>query len=137
MLIQAACEPFMKKRQQDIGPERLSLERLQREARERGFDNDTQSTSIWSRYMFRLEHLSLVVEALDPPAGFRTECGLFTGEEAVLLLLRRYRTTDSLDSLTWETGRSGSVISQAVAGLFIGSRAAVCLVRVSVRLGAT
>ena len=49
-----------------------------------------------------------------PPAGFRTETGVFSGEEGVLLLLRRFRTTDSLDSLTFETGRGAADISSAV-----------------------
>ena len=82
------------------------MERLQREARERNFDDENMSTSIWDRFMFRLEDLPAVVAALDPPPGFRTPSGVFTGEEGVLLLLRRFRTLDSLDSLTWETGRS-------------------------------
>ena len=96
LLIDEACKPFARQRLQEIGPERLSLERLQREARERGFEPDDLSTSIWSKYMFRLADLPAVVEALDPPPGFRTPSGLFSGEEGVLLLLRRFRTTDAL-----------------------------------------
>ena len=65
--------------------------------------------------MFRLDDLPTVVDVLDAPAGFRTLGGhVFTGEEGVLLLLRRWRVTDSLDSITWETGRSGAAISEAV-----------------------
>ena len=89
MLMAAACEPLVRRRVQDIGPERLSLERLQREARERGFDDETMSTEIYTRFMFRLEDLPAVVAALDPPPGFRTQLRVFTGEEGVLLLLRR------------------------------------------------
>lgn len=33
MLLDVACEPFVRRRLQDIGPERLSIERLQRESR--------------------------------------------------------------------------------------------------------
>ena len=115
LLIDEACKPFARQRLQEIGPERLSLERLQREARERGFEPDDLSTSIWSKYMFRLADLPAVVEALDPPPGFRTPSGLFSGEEGVLLLLRRFRTTDALAALTWETGRGASAISEAVS----------------------
>jgi len=115
MLLDVACEPFVRRRLQDIGPERLSVERLQRESCERGFDDENIATSTWTKFMFRLEHLPAVVAALDPPAGFRTASGVFTGEEGVLLLLRRFRTADSLDSLVYETGRSTTHISQAVA----------------------
>ena len=38
----------------------------------------------------------------------------FTGEEAVLLLLLRYKSTNSLRSMTWETGRSISALSEAI-----------------------
>ena len=65
LLIDAACEPFVRRRLQYIGPERLSLERLQREARERNFDDENMSTSIWDRFMFRLEDLPAVVAALE------------------------------------------------------------------------
>ena len=105
MLRLAACEPLMRRRLQNIGPERLSLARLQREYAARGFDDLDVCTEVTTKYMFRLEDLPSVVAALDMPAGFRTETGVFSGEEGVLLLLRRFRTTDSLDSLTFETGR--------------------------------
>ena len=39
MLRLAACEPLMRRRLQNIGPERLSLARLQREYAARGFDD--------------------------------------------------------------------------------------------------
>jgi len=114
LLIKAACEPLCRRRLQDIGPERLSLERLRRESHERGFTEDDISSHVYTQYMFRLCDLPSVVKALDPPPGFRTPCGVFSGEEGVLLLLRRFRTTDSLDSLTRETGRSTPAISEAV-----------------------
>ena len=51
---------------------------------------------------------------MDPPDEFETDGGhVFSGEEAVLLMLRRFRSTDPLRSMTWDTGRSISAISEA------------------------
>ena len=55
--------------------ERLSLSRLQRESQERGFTEDDISSHVYTQYMFRLCDLPDVVNALDPPPGFRTQCG--------------------------------------------------------------
>ena len=66
-------------------------------------------------YGFHLQHLEQVVAALNPPEEFETRGGhIFSGEEGVLLLLRRFRTTSNLSSLTKDTGRSRSAISEAV-----------------------
>ena len=46
MLLHEAVEPFVRRRLQTIGPEHLSIERLQREAAERGFNDENQSTNI-------------------------------------------------------------------------------------------
>ena len=55
------------------------------------------------------------MEALQVPEEVETDGGhLFTGEEVVLLLLRRYRSTDPLRSMTWECGRSIAAISEAI-----------------------
>ena len=55
-----------------------------------------------------------MVELLDPPAGFRIHNGMFTGEEGVLLLLRRYRRPGTLLDMTEETGRNISQLSTAI-----------------------
>ena len=114
-LLLGACEPLVKDMRQQIGPERLSLARLQREAAAAGFDADTASRIIYKNYRFRLEELPRVVAALDPPHGFRTNSGaVFSGEEGVLMLLRRFATTATLLDLVWELGRSTTQISEGV-----------------------
>ncbi|KAL1526020.1 hypothetical protein AB1Y20_020841 [Prymnesium parvum] len=60
-LIMACCAPLAKVRKQDIGPERLSIARLQREAARGGFNEDVQSSNVYSNYRFRLEDLPRVV----------------------------------------------------------------------------
>lgn len=111
----AAAEPLQRRHLQDIGPERLSLRRLRREAAARGRDDDDSSVTTYIKFGYRLQWLPHVMAALDPPDKFETEGGhVFTGEEGVLLLLRRYRSTDPLRSLTWDCGRSISAISEAV-----------------------
>jgi len=115
MLVLAAVEPLQRSHLQDIGPEKLSVRRLQREAAALGRDSDDVSVTTYIKYGFRLEWLPLVVQALEVPDEIETINGHFgTGEEAVLLLLRRYRSTDPLRSMTWETGRSISAISEMV-----------------------
>ena len=115
-LIVHACEPMMRSLQQEIGGERLSLARLQREAAAQGLDGDAASRNIYCDYRFRLEDLPRVIAALDPPAGFRVLSGsVLTGEEGVLLLLRRFGSTATLLDLTKETGRSTTAICEAVA----------------------
>ena len=114
-LLLGACEPLVKDIRQQIGPERLSLARLQREAAAAGLDADTASRNIYKNFRFRLEELPRVVAALDPPHGFRTNSGaVFSGEEGVLMLLRRFATTATLLDLVWELGRSTTQISEAV-----------------------
>ena len=83
-LIYAAAEPFYRQRLQDIGPEHLSIARLWRTFT--GGEGD-QSASVGS---------------------------VFSGEKGVLLLLRRFRSTEPLYALTHETGRSATAISEAV-----------------------
>ena len=108
-LLIACCDPLIRERKEEIGPERLSLQRLHRDAAAAGLASETMSANIYCDYRFRLEDLPAVVQALDPPAGFRTHSGaVFTGEEGVLLLLRRFRSTNPLLDLTKETGRTTS-----------------------------
>ena len=114
-LLLFAAEPLQRSLKQDIGPERLSIARLQREAAARGCNEDDASVTTYITYGYRLEWLPAVVAALDPPDEIETDGEhVFTGEEAVLLLLRRYRSTGPLRAMTWETGRSISAISEAV-----------------------
>ena len=114
-LFLGACEELAQRFIQEIGPERLSLERLEREVAERVADGDL-SWNLYAHYGFRtVADLRQVVEAFDMPAGVRTNGDhLFDGEECVLLMLRRFRSADPLLSLTWETGRSVAAISEAV-----------------------
>jgi len=110
-----AAEPLTRSLKQQIGPERLSVERLRREAAACGCDADDASITVYIKYGFRLEWLPHVVEALEVPEQIETDGEhIFSGEEAVLLLLRRFRSTDPLRSMTWETGRSISAISEIV-----------------------
>ena len=113
-LILAAAEPFQRRLKQEIGEEFLSLARLQRECAGFGTDGDDMSWNVYDDYGFRLHDLPLVVRALDPPDKFSTHNGAFTGEEGVLLLLRRYRKPATLLGLTKETGRSKEQLSEAI-----------------------
>ena len=115
MMFLEACEPFTQRLLQDIGAEKLSIARLQREQAARGRGDGDESWNVYGRFGFYMKDLPAVVDALDAPAGFRTAGGhVFDGEEGVLLLLRRFRSTDPLLTLTEETGRSISAISEAV-----------------------
>ena len=114
-LLLHAAEPLQRSMKQEIGPETLSLARLQREAAARGCSTDEASVTVFATYGFRLDWLPSVVAALDPPDEFTTDGGhKFTGEEGVLLLLMRFRSADALSTMTWETGRSIAAISEAV-----------------------
>ena len=114
-LVCAACEPLLKDFNQEVGPERLSVARLQREAAAQGLDGDTASRNVYNDYRFRLEDLPRVIAALDPPARFSTNSrATFSGEEGVLLMLRRLRSTAPLLDLVKESGRSITQISEAV-----------------------
>lgn len=85
----AAVEPTQRRNLQDIGPEVLSMRRLQREAAALGHVGEDLPASVQARFRFRSEWLPHVVAALNPPYDFDTDGGhCFTGEEGVLLLLR-------------------------------------------------
>ena len=68
-LLEAACEPLLKRRREEIGPERLSLERLGRYV---DFTVGHDSATVYAKFGFRFADLALVVQALDPPSCFRT-----------------------------------------------------------------
>ena len=77
----------------------MSIARLQREAAARGQDVDDASVTTYLRFGFRLEWLPEVVAAFNMPVEVETDGGhFFTGEELVLLLLARYRSTSTLQS---------------------------------------
>lgn len=110
-----ACDPLAEDLYQDIGPERLSMERLLREHDEAGGDDRGTPWDVRNRFGFKLADLPLIIQAFDLPEGFQTRTGhVFSGEEGVLLLLLRFRTTDNLVRLTRYTGRSISAISEGV-----------------------
>ena len=64
-LLLYAAEPLRRTLKQDIGPERLSIARLQREAAARGCDVDDASVTTYIRFGFRLDWLPAVVQAFD------------------------------------------------------------------------
>ena len=114
-LLLMAAEPLQRGFKQEIGPEKLSLERLRREAAERGTGGDDLSSTLYLRFGFHLSWLEEVVHELQVPEKFETIGGhYFSGEEGVLILLRRFRSTDPLCAMTWELGRSTSGISECV-----------------------
>ena len=59
-LLLFAAEPLQRTLKQDIGPERLSIARLQREAAARGCDADDASVTTYITYGYRLEWLPAV-----------------------------------------------------------------------------
>jgi nuclease HARBI1 len=111
----AAAEPFAKRQKQQVGMERLSLARLQREAAQQGMMGDDTSKNIYQRFGFRLEDLPSIINAFNFPMKNKSRGGhAFTGEEAVLILLRRFRSTCPLLELTQETGRNISALSEII-----------------------
>jgi len=93
LLLAAALEPFLRTTVTRIGPEPLSLARLQREARALGASKENVQRDVYARFGFRLEHLPDVISALNVPYAVKLRGGhVMTGEEAVLITLRRFRT---------------------------------------------
>ena len=113
LLLLAAAEPFTRELRQSVGKEVLSLARLEREATEQGLVGDLMPHNVYDRFGYHLTDLRVVVEALRVPEVVRIKRDKFSGEECVLLLLRRLRTPGSLLSLTYETGQCISQISLA------------------------
>ena len=72
MLVQAACEPAVKRLRQEIGSEKLSLNRMRREAAEHGITGDDVSWTVYSEYGFHLPELETVVKVLSPGDDFST-----------------------------------------------------------------
>lgn len=60
LLLLAAADPFMKVMRQDVGIERLSLERLNREATSRGVGGNVVSHNVYDRFGFH--HLTFQLE---------------------------------------------------------------------------
>merc|ERR1712184_40568 len=56
-MLLAGIEPLQRRQLQEIGPEKLSLRRLFREAAERGTDADDLSLTVYGRFGYRLEWL--------------------------------------------------------------------------------
>jgi len=115
MFMYEAAEPLLRRNRQDMGPEKLSLERLRRENAERGFDEHDLSSNVYKDYGFRLSWLPDVIAALQVPQTFKTSGKHeFTGEEGVLILLRRFRSTGPLLDFTRETGRNTSALCECL-----------------------
>ena len=121
MLMLAACEPAIKRLRQEIGSEKLSLNRLRREAAEHGITGDDVSWNVYSKFGFHLPELETVVKVLSPGDDFSTrgKHHFESGEEAVLILLRRFRSTGSLTDLTKETGRNRSALSEIISFMVV------------------
>ena len=114
MMYMLACTPYVRQLVQEIGPEVYSMERLQRETATYCGPDD-MPWNIYQKFGYHLDDLPTVIEALNPPIAFRTLGDhVFTGEEGVLLMLRRFSSTCPLLELTKESGRSISAISEAV-----------------------
>ena len=87
ILLYQGAEMLGRRLIQDIGRERLSMGRLQREAAAARCDESDLHWNTYSRFGFRLDHLPMVIEALQVPDGFRTlGSHVFSGEEGVLSL---------------------------------------------------
>ena len=94
VLTLAAVEPLQRKFMQDVGSEKLSIARLQREAAAHGRNHDDMSITVYTTFGFRLEWLPAVVAVLDVPDEVTLDGNhVCSGEEAVLLLLYRLRCT--------------------------------------------
>ena len=94
-LLVFAAAPLLRTTRSRIGPERLSLARLQRESAAVGGDEHVLVRDIYSRFGVRLADLPDFIHALQLPAGFRLRGRhVVSGEEAALITLRRM-TTDS------------------------------------------
>lgn len=110
-----AVDPLADNLYQEVGPERLSMERLWREFEERGGTTRGSPWDVKNRFGFKLDELQSVIDAFDMPPGFSTRTGhVFRGEEGVLVMLLRFRTADNLTRLTWYTGRNIAAISEGV-----------------------
>ncbi len=72
VMIVTAAHPLVREMLQNIGAERLTLERLQRENAEAGFTEDCVGLSVATRFGFRLADLPAVIEALQMPEGVRS-----------------------------------------------------------------
>ena len=72
-LLFAGMEPMVKRRRQVIGKERLSIERLRREAantrNELPIEGDDEACSVQTKFRFRLNDLQRVVAALEVPVS--------------------------------------------------------------------
>ena len=109
----AAVEPLQRKFMQDVGSEKLSIARLQREAAAHGRNHDDMSITVYTTFGFRLEWLPAVVAVMDVPDEVTLDGDhVCSGEEAVLLLLYRLRSTGPLRSMTKYTGRNISALSE-------------------------
>lgn len=87
-----AAEPFMRTRRSSIGPERLSIARLEQEAAAAGSGGHGTVDDVYARFGVRLSDLRRFVDALRMPAGMRLRGGhIMRGEEAVLITLRRFK----------------------------------------------
>lgn len=113
----AASEPFTQQKVQTVGREKLSLRRLNME-HGRAVSLDAMVSSVYSQYSFQLEHLPRLVAAINLPDRVvlpRQQGGhAFTGEEATLLLLRRFVSKEGAEKLGQETGRSDTAMSEII-----------------------
>ena len=87
-----AAEVLMRTTRSRIGPERLSIARLEREAAAAGGGDGVLTRDVYARFGVRLVDLRRFVDALDMPLGMRLRGRhVMSGEEAVLITLRRFK----------------------------------------------
>lgn len=112
LLLLFAGEVATRQLRTEIGPERLSLQRLR--DREQHLGGAYSRTQL-ARFRHTVDELDEIIAALNPPDDvvLRGE-HVIDGEELVLLLYRRFVSTDSNTHLADEVGRSEAAISEAV-----------------------
>ena len=118
-LLLVAGEPFATRLKTRIGERRLSIERLRHQANTVVSGEElAEDRSVRGLYRFALEDLERVVRALRVPDKVITRSRhCFSGEELVLVLLRRFKRVDPALELAAETGRSTAAISEGVGWL--------------------
>ena len=105
----AAAEPHMKRFKSNIG-QHLPVKGIIDECAAMACDGVSfVNKNACLTYRFRPEDLLRVTSLHQLPERFHTlGKHAFTGEEGLLLLLRRFGTTSTLASLEYDTGRSAS-----------------------------
>mmetsp|Transcript_18099 Transcript_18099/g.54598 ORF Transcript_18099/g.54598 Transcript_18099/m.54598 type:complete len:141 (+) Transcript_18099:32-454(+) len=81
LLLAVAAEPLMRTTRSRIGPERMSIARLELEAARAGGGRKVVVRDVYARFGVRLEDLRRFVDALQMPAGLRLRGGRRPSDE--------------------------------------------------------